>query len=96
MDLLGELVGYLLFKPFISFCQALAGILTPTGCVRLVRLQKLAAIVLVLGATCVLTGFVGFSFSANGWFCLSVLVTGWVLLVISGAVGHHVQTKTGE
>ncbi len=96
MELIGELIAYLIFRPFFSFCQALAGILTPTDCAHLVRLQKLAAILLVFGVIATLGGFSALSFSFNGWICLWSLVAGFILLVVAGVIGHHIEVKAKE
>ena len=96
MELIGGLIAYLVFKPLISFCQAFAGILTTTDCVRLVRAQRIATGLLAVGTVAIVIAGVAYAFSTNGWFFLGALASGFVFVVTAGAIRHRVETKVKE
>ena len=96
MEWIGLTVAYLIFRPFFSVCQALAGILHRTDSARLIRAQRYAVIVLILGSVLTAAALGSASFGVRFSICACFFISGAVLLSIAGAIGHHVEKSVNR
>ena len=96
MEWIGLTVAYLIFRPFFSVCQALAGILHRPDSARLIRAQRYAMIVLILGSVLTAVALGSASFGVRFSICASFFISGAVLLSIAGAIGHHVEKSVAR
>lgn len=85
-----SLILDLFFQCFFSFVQALAGIVAPTKREHLVRKQKWAAAILVLGS---LTIAAGIWVPMNGWLTFGAIAGGIVAVIVAGVLGYYIESE---
>jgi hypothetical protein len=93
MIIIGEIVSYLVLKPFFSVWQALAGILQPTHVPSLLRAKKVATVFLVAGVFGMSAGVATLLLWGALRTCLLVLLAGFISLAIASAIGHRIEQE---
>ena len=88
-----EILLELLFWPFMAFFQSGVALLMPSADPEVRRLQRALLIVFVLAISALLTavGLAYFSQTRPAWIAG---VVGYVVLLISGAIGSRIERLT--
>lgn len=86
-----ELVAEAALWIIMSGIHAIVGILYPVNSVWLRRIQRVALALLTLGILAVIGGFVALICRTSFAVSLSALAAGFMVLVISGCLGAHIE-----
>ncbi len=96
MDIIIDIVNWLIFQPFFAFWQAVFGILYPTTDPNIIRAKRATAILLVLGTCTICVAFILGYLGIGFWKCLLIFVGGLLLLSIAGGIGGYVEKRAKE
>lgn len=86
-----DIIYWLTVKPFLAFFQALAGVLYPVKSPELIRLQRIVAVVLVLGAVAIVAAIGIALWGVEFWISFCIFVAGVLLLSFAGYLGHGIM-----
>ena len=93
VEIMGDIIFWLIFRPFLACCQAMVGILYPAKSRGEKLAQIGAAVLLVAGLGVIVTAFVLPRFGVSFVPALVCFLVGVTFLLVAGLIGHLIENS---